>query len=651
MDPAINGHTSLHVSACSLTSSPASSAWGHPDAAGVWPLQLALLAAASCPTRRSSFSQWALWNSCDAAARATAISAARMGLADCVAVMLEAASHVEGIRRDALQAALEAGHLEIAKMCWQDLRESALETWGSARGIMLVGPDGILTLELPGTQRDQRYCDLVEWLVSDCQLDPTKHSGKSTCLHQAVLASSPKALQYLLTRGADQLLQTANEAGLTPLHLACTAGSTECVEILTTLNPLLCSVVVGNHWTPLSAALDDCLLDVVELLLRFPELSLMCGDGVNGHILESLKSQRVFEAVKRAALPLMDVTELQGKYWALVKRSQTLMGEYVDLRRVPTPETDLQARAVLKEILRALKDAAVCKPHDPAPWRALSQLYEQMELFELRDKYAVPAFICDPIGHADLIRRTKGDDGDDGNGIFWPHELFLEQRPSFNLEFLLGDRSVWGHAILLRDLEDGHVFTSYCTLKHVLGSPLVRVRLQFEGKLVSFLDWLRFQISGNFLSDHVEDRQRELLLLQFAITGFSDKQEMAKVIRSVLPLTIVPRCPPFNFFDAVVLVDNGAVAIGVHKAVMQRHSMYFYRLWNQLELRVSPHCATEDDVEESTARLVIQWMYTADSMEITSLSEDILIGVLELADRWIVDKLSAALSSALLIQS
>jgi hypothetical protein len=51
-----------------------------------------------------------------------------------------------------------------------------------------------------------------------------------TCLHFAVAGNNPEVIRFLISRRADP--NAASERGITPLHLACSRGSTGCAMAL-----------------------------------------------------------------------------------------------------------------------------------------------------------------------------------------------------------------------------------------------------------------------------------------------------------------------------------------------------------------------------------------------------------------------------------
>jgi hypothetical protein len=205
-----------------------------------------------------------------------------------------------------------------------------------------------------------------------------------------------------------------------------------------------------------------------------------------------------------------------------------------------------------------------------------------------------------------------------------------------------------GHALVLRSLP--LVYASFCTFRAIQTKVPTKLGISFTGKFEYAHKWLRYQYTGNFVSHcadafevtQEEDEQKALLMLQMGIASFQSRQGMADALCSVLP---PPKTSSYVWgnlrscpFDAVLSLDNGIGLLGVHKAVLQSFSLYFRVLWNQSDFQEGVHCiCTVGDVEEYVLHAAVEWMYTKDSERIITL--DSVVGLYELADRWLMDTL------------
>jgi ankyrin repeat protein len=380
-----------------------SSLWDVADKAGNFPLEFAaLFCATSSSFSVDRFRECVHLNTSLAGAKATSRLIGSLGHVTMFDVLSEVEERFNEIWECALSAALKAGHLGIVKLCWEKiiLPEFPLELWGAEDAVVLIGPDGLLTIELPGSdERDARYLALVKWLIHERGVDP-KNFCSSTCIHQAALSGSHETLAYLIrlisAKSHDHFFDTRNSDGLTALHVACSTGWKECVELLVDARPSLVSVVDVDYLTPISAALFDCQPEIVKCLLQHPEASLKCGiDGVKMHLRDALRSRVVFPLIKEAMIPLLDPKD-EADHTRHMEHVRILLKKYVKIRK-PGDGDQPEARAVLKETLIELLAAAQAKLHSPTAWSLLSDLYGEMLIWHCRDKYAAAAFVCDPI--------------------------------------------------------------------------------------------------------------------------------------------------------------------------------------------------------------------------------------------------------------
>ena len=93
-----------------------------------------------------------------------------------------------------------------------------------------------------------------------------------TALHYAVAGDNPTVVQYLLTRGANP--NATSERGLTPLHLCCKKGASECAALLMSFGA---SMTKKDHYniTPLCILTNEPCADLslkkkrAEILSQF----------------------------------------------------------------------------------------------------------------------------------------------------------------------------------------------------------------------------------------------------------------------------------------------------------------------------------------------------------------------------------------------
>jgi ankyrin repeat protein len=382
-----------------------SSLWDVADNAGNFPLEFAaLFCATSSSLCMDRFQECVRLNTSLDGAKATSRLIGSLGhLALFNVLGVEFKEKFSEIWECALLVALKAGHLELVKLCWEKngAPEFPLELWGSEDAIVLIGPDNFLTLELPGSDaRDARYLALVKWLINERGVDPETFCS-STCIHQAALSGSHETLAYLgkliTAKGHDHFLDTKNSDGLTALHVACSTGWKECVELLVDARPSLVSIVGGDNWTAMRAALFDCQPEIVKCLLQHPEASLNCGiDGVKMHLRDALRSRVVFPLIKKAAISLLDPKD-EADHTHYMECARMFGKKYVEIRK-PGEGDQPEAREVLMDMMRQLLAAAQAKLHSPTPWSMLADIYGQMLIWHCRDTYAAAAFVCDPVG-------------------------------------------------------------------------------------------------------------------------------------------------------------------------------------------------------------------------------------------------------------
>jgi ankyrin repeat protein len=119
----------------------------------------------------------------------------------------------------------------------------------------------------------QNHHHIVDLLLKHGANLQAQCSDGSSVLHQAAYAGSTKAVQKLITYGADKhlslkrFLDATNKDGSTPLLLACYAGH---VEVVTCLLQHGASVHATNQagWTPLHGAASGGHLEVARMLLE-----------------------------------------------------------------------------------------------------------------------------------------------------------------------------------------------------------------------------------------------------------------------------------------------------------------------------------------------------------------------------------------------
>ena len=129
--------------------------------------------------------------------------------------------------------------------------------------------DGMTALMWSAQQNHHHIVDLL--LKHGANLQAHCSDGSSV-LHQAAYAGSTKAVQSLITHGADKhlplkrFLDATNQDGSTPLLLACYAGH---LEVVTCLLQHGASVHTTNQagWTPLHGAASGGHLSVAKVLL------------------------------------------------------------------------------------------------------------------------------------------------------------------------------------------------------------------------------------------------------------------------------------------------------------------------------------------------------------------------------------------------